>query len=171
MSESENYKNKRGFGARLKNLFFGNDREHKEHPARNLKPGEQGRTFMQRLRNVVSGYSGRNNSRQASTGNTTRKNSSGNNNATRKRRNSSNSSNSRNNNNSNGNNSIDIRNKAIVKRVEAALNKKETIELSQYEYEVIKAYRPDLKKEFTEKRQSNGRSYGSVPSKWVHESE
>jgi hypothetical protein len=154
--------NSRGLGARIKNLFLGNEREHKEHPARNLKPGEQGRPLTTRLRNLFSGYRGRNNSRQASTGNATRNNRSGNNNATR-RRNSSNNSN-------NGNNSISIRNNAIVKRVVAALENNERIELSQYEYDVIKAYKPGLEKEFTEKRQSNGRSYGSVPSKWVHES-
>ena len=162
--------NSRGLGARLKNVFLGNYREHKEHPARNLKPGEQGRPLTTRLRNLFSGYRGRNNSRQASTGNATRNNRSGNN-ATR-RRNSNNSNNSSNNNSNNNNNSISSRNKAIIERVKTALKNNETIELSQYEYDVIKYYRTGLENQFTEKTTHNGpQQYGRRTTTWVHESE
>jgi hypothetical protein len=153
--------NSRGFASRFKNLF-GDYRKHKD-PRRNLKEGEEERTFTRRVFNLFRGYRGRKTINQVSTGNATRNNRSGKNNT--RPRNSGN-----NGNNSNGNNNISSRNNAIVERVVDALENNETIELSQYEYDVIKAYEPGLEKEFTEKRKSNGRQYGSSPSTWIYES-
>lgn len=167
--------NIRGLGSRFKNAFLGNTRKHKD-PTRNLGPGEEGRPLTMRLRHLFTGYPGKNKRNQTSNA---RKNNSSGNNTTRRRSNSGNNNGSNSNSNSNNafnkeltsNNSyISERFRPLVVKVKTALKNNEEIELTRNEFEIIKAYKPNLAKRFTEVKGAANGPYAFFPSTWVFKS-